>query len=218
MSNKLPNNIYSGEYRSGAHVQGIAVDKERGYVYYSFTTMLLKTDLCGNAVGSVIKLAGHLGCITYDAERNTVYGALELKHDAIGEGIINKTGWDPSSEDSFYLVCFDCAKIDRMNINAESDGVMRTVYLAEVAKDYSEFDEVSGKKHRYGCSGIDGTGLGYAFGDIERKDKKIMVAYGIYNDVERSDNDHQVILQYPTSVFEKYHTAVKIQYAIMNTM
>ncbi len=200
----LPNTVYSGDYCSGGHVQGIAVDKERGFVYYSFTTMLLKTDMNGNPIGSVVKLAGHMGCITYDAERNVVYGSLELKHDAIGAGIINRTGWDPSAEDSFYLVCFDCDLIDRMEMDAECDGVMRAVYLADVARDYSGIDEASGKKHRYGCSGIDGTGLGYAFGEIDKTQKKIMIAYGVYSDNEREDNDYQVILQFDRTVVDTY--------------
>ena len=199
----LPKNIYSGEYSSGGHVQGIAVDAAHGFVYYSFTTMLLKTDLFGDPLGSVIRLAGHLGCITYDAENNKVYGSLELKHDAIGQGIINKTGWDPSDEDSFYLVEFDCAAICEMNMDAESDGVMRAIYLCDVVKDYSQIDEVSKKKHRYGCSGIDGTGLGVPFGATDAK-KKIMVAYGIYSDVDRQDNDYQIILQYDRDDFNRY--------------
>ena len=58
----LPKNIFSGEYKAG-HCQGIAVDTERGYIYYSFTTMLVKTDLEGNFIGSVVGLLGHLGCI-----------------------------------------------------------------------------------------------------------------------------------------------------------
>ena len=74
MKTDLPDRIFSGYWREG-HVQGIAVDTERGFVYYSFTTILLKTDLAGNPVGSVLNLAGHLGCITYDAEANAVYGS-----------------------------------------------------------------------------------------------------------------------------------------------
>lgn len=201
--NKLPTSIYSGAYKEG-HVQGIAIDKQRGYVYYSFTTMLLKTDMLGNPIGSVIKLAGHLGCITYDTEKNAVYGSLELKHDSIGAGIISRTGWDPSSEDSFYLVCFDCNAIIRMNMNAETDGVMKAVYLSDVVKDYTETDEVSGKAHRYGCSGIDGTGLGPVFGTTANSPKKIMIAYGIYGETDRDDNDYQVILQYDPSVIERF--------------
>ena len=61
MSVKIPNVIESGYYKEG-HVQGIAVDAEKGYVYYSFTTLLVKTDFAGNFIGSVKRLAGHLGC------------------------------------------------------------------------------------------------------------------------------------------------------------
>ena len=198
--NNIPNAIYSGAWKHN-HVQGIAIDQKRGYVYYSFTTILVKTDLNGNPVGSVIDLAGHLGCITYDAEKNRVYGSLELKHDEIGGIIIAQTGWNPSDEDSFYLVSFDCDSIDRMDMSAERDNVMKAVYLTEVVNDYKAYDEVNGKKHRYGCSGIDGTGLGRVFGYDE---KKLLIAYGIYGDKDRDDNDYQVILQFDRDIIEKY--------------
>ena len=47
MKNNLPNRIFSGYIpKAGhSHVQGIAVDEQRGFIYFSFTTMLLKTDL-----------------------------------------------------------------------------------------------------------------------------------------------------------------------------
>jgi len=199
----LPSKIYSGAYNEG-HVQGIAVDTQRGFVYYSFTTMLLKTDLLGNPIGSVIHLAGHLGCITYDETKNRIYGSLELKHDIIGSGIIRRTGWNPTEEDAFYLVSFDCASICRMGMNAERDRIMLAVYLSEVVQDYTQTDEVSGKKHRYGCSGIDGTGLGPVFGAPTDSTKKIMIAYGIYSETDRTDNDHQILLQYDTSVIDQY--------------
>lgn len=196
----IPNKMYSGIWNHN-HVQGIAIDSKRGYVYYSFTTVLVKTDLEGTPIGTVIDLAGHLGCITYDAEKNLIYGSLELKHDVIGAGIIKQTGWDPSSEDSFYLVCFDCDAIDRIDMSAERDNVMKAVYLNEPINDYKAVDEVSGKKHRYGCSGIDGTGLGKVYG---YDGKKILVAYGVYGDNDRDDNDYQVILQYDPDIVEKY--------------
>ena len=71
----LPNRITSPDIPEG-HVQGIAVDTERGFVYYSFTTLLLKTDLTGRPLGSVVRLAGHLGCITFCPEDGKVYGSL----------------------------------------------------------------------------------------------------------------------------------------------
>ena len=185
-------------------MQGIAVDTKRGFIYYSFTTILLKTDLLGNPLGSVENLVGHLGCIAFDEETNTVLGSLELKHDAIGNSIVNRTGKALAQEDSFYLVSFDLSKIDRMGMDAEKDGVMRAVYLCDVVKDYMETDEVSGKPHRYGCSGIDGTAIGPVFGATKDSPKKIMVAYGVYGDTERNDNDYQVILQYDRSVIDRY--------------
>lgn len=199
-STTFPRRVSSGYHPEG-HVQGIAIDEVGGYIYFSFTTILLKTDLSGNPVGSVCNIVGHLGCITFDPDRRRVYGSLELKHDAIGRGIVSRTGRELAEEDAFYLVSFDCDAITTMNMDAEvtdADGksVMTALYLPDVVRDYSETDEVSGKLHRYGCSGIDGTAYGPVFGSAPDSEKKIMVCYGVYSDVEREDNDHQVILQY----------------------
>ncbi len=49
---------------SGHHIQGIAIDKNRQYMYLSFTTSLIKTDLEGNIIGSVRGIMGHLGCLS----------------------------------------------------------------------------------------------------------------------------------------------------------
>ena len=198
-----PKELFSGYWKEG-HVQGIAVDLRRGFVYYSFTTILLKTDLNGNPVGSVEKLAGHLGCIQFDDKRNLVYGSLELKHDAIGRGIQNRLGYDPCEEDCFYAVCFDAEKINRMRMNAECDGVMKAVWLSDVVDDYRSADPVSGKDHRYGCSGIDGFSLGPVFGSAPDSPEKLMITYGIYGDTGREDNNHQVLRQYDPSIFETY--------------
>ena len=205
-STTFPRRVSSGYHPEG-HVQGIAIDEVGGYIYFSFTTILLKTDLAGNPVGSVCNIVGHLGCITFDPDRRRVYGSLELKHDAIGRGIMNRTGREIAEEDAFYLVSFDCDAITAMNMDAEvtnDDGrsVMTALYLPDVVKDYSETDEVSGKPHRYGCSGIDGTAYGPVFGQSPDSEKKIMVCYGVYSDVEREDNDHQVLLQYDPAMIE----------------
>lgn len=200
---KLPRRIHSGFWPEG-HVQGIAVDLMGGAVYYSFTTILLKTDLFGNPLGSVRGIVGHLGCITLDAARRRVYGTLELKHDAIGAGIVARTGQALAEEDAFYLVSFDIDRINRMDMEAEADGVMQAVYLPDVVADFRATDEISGAHHRYGCSGIDGTALGPAPGERADAPAKILIAYGIYSDVGRADNDHQVLLQYDPSVIDRY--------------
>lgn len=199
----IPNIIKSGFWKEG-HVQGIAIDEAKGHIYYSFTTLLVKTDLDGNPVGSVKNLAGHLGCIVMDPDRRRVCGSLELKHDAIGAGIINRIGYDPSAEDNFYLVAFDIDKIDRMGMDAEADGIMSAVWMGEVAADYANDDPASGKPHRYGCSGIDGIALGPVFGASADSPKKFMITYGVYSDLEREDNDYQVILQVDPSVIDTY--------------
>ena len=64
---QLPSMIDGGAWRGG-HVQGIAVDTKKGFVYYSFTTVLVKTDLQGCVIGSVKGLVGHLGCIDFNVE------------------------------------------------------------------------------------------------------------------------------------------------------
>ena len=170
----------------------------------AFTTLLVKTDFAGNFIGSVKRLAGHLGCITFVPEQRMLYGSLEMKHDQIGKGIIGRTGWDPTEEDAFYIAGFDVDKIDRAEMDAETDGVMKAMYLREVLEYYKGTDANSGKEHIYGCSGIDGIGYGPSFGESADSEKKLMVAAGIYSDTERGDNDHQVIMQYSLSDFEEY--------------
>ena len=87
-----PTTINSGPFKAG-HIQGIAVDTEKGYVYYSYTTQLIKTDLKGNIVGSVTGLLGHLGDMDFNKEDGRVYGSLEYKNDAIGRGILSHLGF-----------------------------------------------------------------------------------------------------------------------------
>ena len=185
---------------SGSHVQGIAFDREHKYVYISFTTRFVKADMNGNIIGTVNGITGHLGCIDFNDEDGKVYGSIEYKHDSIGKGIISKIGATLAEEDAFYIAIFDVDKIDRPDMDAEKDGVMKAVYLPDVLADYS-YDE-NGTKHRYGCSGIDGTTIGPIPGAGKDSPSMLMVAYGIYGDLERKDNDCQVILQYDWRKFE----------------
>ena len=74
----LPRIISSGQ-QDRFHVQGAVVDLKRGYVYFSFTTQLIKTDLKGNLIGSVDGLTGHLGDLALHPETGYLYGSLEYK-------------------------------------------------------------------------------------------------------------------------------------------
>ena len=188
----FPKTIFSGDYPTG-HCQGIAVDVKHRVIYYSFTTQLVKTDFDGNFLGSVGGLLGHLGCIQFRASDGLVYGSLEYKNDAVGRGILNRTGED-AVENAFYIAVFDGEKITRGNMDAEKDGIMTAAFLSRVTDDYLGTDK-NGCEHILGCSGIDGTAIGPMPGDDDRREW-LFVCYGVYSDVNRTDNDHQVILRY----------------------
>lgn len=192
MEHNLPREIFSGKYRAG-HCQGIAVDIKKGFIYYSFTTCLIKSDLNGNVIGSVDGLLGHLGCIDFNDADGRVYGSLEYKNDAIGKGILKDAG-QTEITNAFYCAIFDVDLIDRMHMDACTDGVMRTAFLKDVLDDYLAVE--NGVAHRYGCSGIDGTAIGPVPGAGKDSRHYLFHAYGIYGDVNRNDNDNQVILCY----------------------
>ncbi len=201
---ELPKKLHSGPWKAG-HVQGIAIDSKHEFVYISFTTMLVKMDMKGNVVGTVTGLLGHLGCLEFNENDGRVYGSLEYKDDAIGRGIMKQEGVSKKLETGFYVAIFDVDKINRMNMNAERDGVMTTVLLKTVVKDYNATVKLpSGEKvkHRHGCSGFDGISFGPAFDGSGRI--MLTIAYGIYSDKKRSDNDYQILLQYDTKKWSKY--------------
>ncbi len=200
----LPSTIASGPYKAG-HIQGIAVDDAHQYIYYSYTTMLIKTDMQGRVIGSVTGLLGHLGDLDFCAADGRVYGSLEYKNDAIGRGILQMERSSRKLDNAFYIAIFDVDRITREGMDAERDGIMTTVYLPTVLEDYlAEVESAEGRQqHRLGCSGIDGVAFGPRFG--KRGGKQLLtVAYGIYSDVKRSDNDYQVLLQYDVSGWSKY--------------
>ena len=196
----LPTKVY---YETGKHhVQGVAVDVKNKCVYFSFTTSLIKTDYQGNLLGSVTGLSCHLGCIDLDPETGKIYGSMEYKDDVIGQGISGASA--KQRENTFYIGIFDTDKITRPNIDAATGGVFKAAYLGEVVRMYEEKVVQGGKtlEHRYGCSGIDGVAIGPQFGQTGGR-KVLNVAFGIYGDNTRTDNDYQVILQFDPVKLEK---------------
>jgi prepilin-type processing-associated H-X9-DG protein len=171
-------------------------------------------DMQGNLIGSAKGLLGHLGCIAFNDADGKVYGSLEYKNDIIGKSILRTLGVSAQLEDAFYIAVFDVDKIDRVGMDATADGVMKTVYLKDVVDDFKATVSCGGKEtaHRYGCSGIDGTTFAPMPGSNEDK-KYLFVAYGIYRDTEREDNDHQVILCYDIDGWDKYAQPLS-QYAM----
>ena len=203
----LPAVIESGP-QDKFHVQGVAVDLKRGFVCFSFTTTLIKTDLKGNLIGSVKGLTGHLGCLTLCPDDGRVYGSLEYKNDAIGKGILREMGGmkNDSRRSGFYIAIFDPDKITRPDMDAERDGVMTTVYLPTVTEDYYAAGKTADghdTPHRYGCSGIDGVAFAPSPGERNGR-RKLYVAYGVYADTARMDNDYQTILAYDIKDWKRY--------------
>src|SRR5688500_11969240 len=135
-STRLPLKQNGGTWASG-HVQGIAVDVQGGYIYYSFTDLLAKYDFSGKLIGTLVGWTGHLGDLDFNPADGKVYGSLEYGKDK-----------------AFYIAMIDASRLDRVGIEVTNTEILRTVYLPEVAKDFT-----SG---RYGCSGIDGVGFGPA--------------------------------------------------------
>ena len=197
----LPLRQNGGVWTSG-HVQGVAVDVRSGYIYYSFTNLLAKYDFSGKLVGTLVGWTGHLGDLDFNPADGKVYGSLEYKEDK-----------------AFYIAVIDVGRLDRVGVEASKTEIFRTVYLPEVVNDYAadlngdgEFEGDDGKfkgdvvaspDHRYDCSGIDGVSFGPAFGHIDGK-RYLTVAYGVYGNTTRADNDHQVLLQYDIADWGRY--------------
>jgi hypothetical protein len=190
-----PRRVNGGWWRT-SHVQGVAADIERGHLYFSFTTVLVKTDLAGRLLGTVEGFTGHLGDVTFNPVSRRLYASLEYKAAA-----------------AFYVAVFDVDAIERPGMRAADADVVRTVHLAEVAADYAADVDGNGRfdgdrpdtlDHRYGCSGIDGISFGPEFGAAADSARLLTVAYGVYGNVHRDDNDHQVLLQYRIDDWDAY--------------
>ena len=194
----FPRKVYGGAWGSPAgHLQGIACDDELNYMYMSFTDRLVKIDMRENKiVGSVTGLlaggiyggGAHLGCLAY--HDGHVYGSLEYK-----------------AAEKFYIAVFDCDAITDMDMDYKTSGVMTTLYMDEVVRDYIDDldageheNAIDSMGHRFGCSGIDGVTFGHIPGSTDAKEY-MFVAYGIYRNNNRQDNDCQVLLCFDPETF-----------------
>ena len=196
-----PVTIEGGAWDSATHVQGIAVDKKNGFIYWSYATKLVKTNLQGEVLGSLTGILGHLGCLAFNEEDGKVYGSLEYSDDDIHTGIMNLMKSDRQFDVAFFVAVIDGEKIDTLGMDASKSGAMEALLLPKVVDDYTAV--VDGKRHRWGCSGIDGVTFGPAFGKTGGE-KFLTVAYGIYSDTTRTDNDNQIIHQYSMESVKEY--------------
>ncbi len=182
------------------HVQGMAIDTAARCFYLSFTTSLVKTDYEGNVLASIDSIFGHLGAMTFDAASRKLYASLECKDDVIGQGIAKHLGKEAVSQElsRFYIMVFD---VDggQARPGAGNPVIAGQWEVSEAINDY---------KTRYGCSGIDGVTIAPQIGKKKGK-PRLYVAYGVYGDISRRDNDHQILLEYKMDAFKPGVTAPK---------
>lgn len=202
----LPTTVYSG-LQGSFHVQGIAYDHNRDCIYMSFTTSLLKFDMQGNLLASIVGLTGHLGSIGINPDDGKLYGSLEYKHDAIGSGIAGGLGVQNDNRTGFYVAIIDIEKLTEIGMSPE--GILTTVYIKEAADDHAAKVTNRGRTmdHRYACSGIDGLTFAPKWGKKGGRNY-LYVAYGVYSDTTRTDNDHQVLLRYDVRKWDKYAKSI----------
>ena len=167
------------------HVQGMAVDTVNRCFYLSFTNCFVKTDFDGNLLASIDSINGHMGAMTYDYETGNVYATVEYKGDEIGSAISRSMGESVYEIENshFCLAVLDVSRLTRRDTPVNE--VMVTHELGEVKQDY---------RNKYGCSGIDGITIAPPIG--KKSGRRIYIAYGIYSDTTRTDNDHQILLEY----------------------
>ncbi len=182
-----------------SHVQGLALDEKAGRMYFSFTTSFVKTDLEGRVLGSIDRIQGHLGAMTFDPRERKVYATLECKDDVIGADLSAFA----KGRSIFYVAIIDVDRIDRIGMDSEDNDAFRIVCIKDATRDYHY------EGHRYGCSGIDGITLAPKLGRKAGKGTYLYIAYGIYGDKERQDNDYQVLLRYGTKDLDKFSGKVK---------
>ena len=191
----FPFSLASGDWNV-RHCQGIAVDKNKGYIYYSYTTLLVKCDMDGNIIGTVTGFTGHLGDIAFNEKDRKIY-----------------CGYFSENAKGLYIVIFDADKITKTDMSCTDKNLVRTVHVEEAWKDFRADANGNGKfdgagiyspDHRYGCTGIDAVEFGPSFLNPSKKNY-LTVGYGITPNAERTDNNYQVLLQYDvTDWWKKY--------------
>ncbi len=183
---------FQTETFSWGHVQGMTIDKENSYTYFTFTTILGKTDLSGKTVASMTGYPGHMGDCTYNEADGKLYASLFLSEEyswTLGGKIGN-----------FAIAIIDTTKLTELNMPYDTPGLMKVVHLKDM-EDYAKMTLSNGKVGKYGITGVDGTEIGPKFGSSSGK-QYLTVAAGVNNTCDetgtntRTDNEYQVLFQY----------------------
>jgi len=183
-----PLSLASGSW-DVSHCQGIAVDRQNEYIYYSYTHTFVKCDFKGNVIGTITGIKGHLGDVCFNEEDGKVYSTL-----------------NPPGKKALYVAIIDVDNLDEIGLNAAKSGLIRTVHIKDAFADFSATVTVNEKeyKKRYGVSGLDGITFGPSF--ETGKGNFLTVACGILSETERPDNNYQILLQYDISTWWKIYS------------
>ncbi len=198
-----------------SHMQGICVDDELKYMFFSYTSALGVIEIAtGELVASIGGFGGgsfgtnggaHLGCIDY--YDGYIYGSLEYK----------------SPGKKFYLAIFDVEKMlaagTEVSIQDEDydwdNPICTAVLLAEPTVDFrapidttlftgqdshGHATNEGNNGHWFACSGIDGVTMGKWPGGND-DEIYMIVAYGVYqfSSSARQDNTYNVLQYYKLS-------------------
>lgn len=177
-----PLSLASGGSWDIKHCQGVAIDKENGYAYYSYTNTFVKCDLEGNAVGSLTGFTGHLGDICFNDKDGKIYASL-----------------NPTGKKALYVAIIDVGSLNELGLNCEKSGLVKTVHLPEVWSDFTAKVKNDGKTYsrRYGVSGTDAICFGPSFSS--GKGHYLTLSCGTTPQTQRDDNNYQVLIQYDVS-------------------
>ena len=186
--------------KSKDHVQGMAIDTVARCFYLSFTTSMVKVDYEGNVLASIDSINGHLGAMTFDAASRKLYASLECKDDVIGQGIAKHLGKETFTQSKFYIMAFDVDEGGK-TVQHGKAVLPGTGTKLGIAGQWEITEAINDYKTRYGCSGIDGVTIAPQIGKKKGK-PRLYVAYGIYGDISRRDNDHQILLEYKLDQFK----------------
>ena len=184
----FPLSLASGGSWDIKHCQGMAIDQDKGYVYYSYTNTFVKCDFEGNAIGSITGIEGHLGDVCFNTKDGKVYASL-----------------NPEGKKALYLAIIDVNNLNEMNVDAVKGGLIRTVHLTHVWEDFKAKVKNQGKTYsrRYGVSGTDAMCFGPSFETGEGY--YLTISCGTTPQTQRTDNDYQVLVQYDvTGWWNKY--------------
>lgn len=193
------------------HMQGICVDDQMKYMYFSYTDVLVKLEMAtGRVVGTVggfgegsfaFSGGAHIGCLAY--YKGKIYSSLEYK--------------EPGKK--FFVAVFEENDITEIgqDMNEMATGVYG-ILLKEPTEDFrnplDDEEQIKAKNHTedgtavneqnlghaFCCSGIDGVTFGQFPGDQSGK-IYMFVAYGIYQWENRYDNNYNIIQVYDPDQF-----------------